>query len=66
MYVRFGNTDLTLNRCGGTALAQCYGQLGDTTADMDSCQVFVNAFGATQALIKGSLFVVVYGWIVWS
>lgn len=40
------------NRLGGSALAQCYGQLGDEPADLDNASVFKQAFNATQKLIK--------------
>ncbi|GLH08832.1 CLUMA_CG000196, isoform A [Gryllus bimaculatus] len=40
------------NRLGGSALAQCYSQLGDEPADMDNAALFKQAFKATQKLIK--------------
>ena len=39
-------------RLGGTALAQCYQQIGDTTPDLDDPEVLKRAFDAVQALIK--------------
>jgi phosphoribosylformylglycinamidine synthase len=43
------------SRLGGTALAQCYKQLGNVVPDLDDPSVLVNAFNTTQALISGSL-----------
>lgn len=40
-------------RLGGSALAQCYGQLGNDVPDIEDTQVFVRAFNVTQQLIKG-------------
>ncbi|XP_015119101.1 phosphoribosylformylglycinamidine synthase [Diachasma alloeum] len=40
------------NRIGGTSLAQVYGQLGNSTPDVEDPQSIVNAFQATQALIE--------------
>lgn len=41
-------------RClGGSALAQCYKQLGDLCPDLDEPGVFSNAFNVTQKLIEG-------------
>ncbi|XP_011311335.1 phosphoribosylformylglycinamidine synthase [Fopius arisanus] len=39
------------SRIGGTSLAQVYGQLGNSTPDVEDPQVIVNAFQATQTLI---------------
>lgn len=44
-------------RVGGSALAQCYSQLGDTAPDLDDPRCLVNAFDVTQHLIRGSCFV---------
>ena len=41
------------NRLGGTALAQCFKQLGDDVPDLDQPQVLKQAFVATQKLIRG-------------
>ena len=41
-------------RVGGTALAQCYSQLGDVPPDLDDPQRLVNAFSITQQLIQGN------------
>nr|XP_018906016.1 PREDICTED: phosphoribosylformylglycinamidine synthase-like [Bemisia tabaci] len=40
------------NRLGGSALAQCYMQLGDSVPDMESPSVFKSAFKTTQSLIS--------------
>jgi len=40
-------------RLGGSALAQCFKQLGDEVPDVEDAQVFVRAFNATQKLISG-------------
>ena len=42
-------------RLGGSALAQCYGQIGDNAPDMDDVQLFSKAFNTTQKLIAGKL-----------
>jgi len=44
-------------RVGGSALAQCYNQLGDTTPDLDDPYCLVNAFDVTQRLIQGNSYV---------
>lgn len=41
------------SRLGGSALAQCFGQLGSDVPDVDDAQLFVRAFNVTQMLIKG-------------
>ena len=41
------------SRLGGSALAQCYKQLGDEVPDMEDTKTFVKAFKATQTLISG-------------
>jgi hypothetical protein len=55
IYVRFGDATIAKNRLSGTALAQCYNQLGsiDDVPDVDDCEIFTNAFNATQQLIGG-------------
>lgn len=40
-------------RLGGSALAQCYKQLGDQSPDLDQPDVFRKAFNVTQKLIGG-------------
>lgn len=44
------------SRLGGTALAQCYKQLGDQVPDLEDHEVFVNAFNCTQRLIEGEIY----------
>lgn len=41
------------NRLGGSALLQCFSQLGDKAPDMDDRGMFLNAFITTQKLIDG-------------
>lgn len=40
------------NRLGGSALAQCYKQLGNESPNLESAEDLKNAFNATQELIK--------------
>ena len=40
-------------RLGGSALAQCFMQLGKDAPFMDDSDVFVKAFNTTQNLIQG-------------
>lgn len=40
-------------RLGGSALAQCFSQLGDVCPDVDDPQLFKRAFDTTQTLIAG-------------
>jgi len=40
-------------RLGGSALAQCYQQLGDSAPDLDNPQLLTRAFDITQGLIQG-------------
>ncbi|XP_014667917.1 PREDICTED: LOW QUALITY PROTEIN: phosphoribosylformylglycinamidine synthase-like [Priapulus caudatus] len=54
LHVRFGCRG---NRLGGSALAQCYGQIGDESPDMDLPEEFAQAFKATQALIADGVIV---------
>ncbi|PSN31568.1 Phosphoribosylformylglycinamidine synthase [Blattella germanica] len=42
------------NRLGGTAIAQCFKQLGDDVPDLDDPALFKQAFIATQKLIRAS------------
>ena len=39
-------------RLGGSALAQCYNQIGDVPSDLDDAPLLRRAFVATQALVK--------------
>ncbi|XP_055547131.1 phosphoribosylformylglycinamidine synthase [Wyeomyia smithii] len=39
-------------RLGGSVLAQCFGQLGVETPDLDKTDVLVQAFNVTQSLLK--------------
>lgn len=41
------------HRMGGSALAQCYQQIGEHSPDLDQPQRFVKIFNTTQHLIKG-------------
>jgi len=41
------------HRLGGSALAQCYNQLGDCAPDLDDPSLLVKAFNITQSLIQG-------------
>nr|XP_061834267.1 phosphoribosylformylglycinamidine synthase-like [Nerophis lumbriciformis] len=43
------------HRLGGSALAQCYGQLGDCSPDLDQPQLLSACFSTTQTLIKDQL-----------
>ncbi|PIK44321.1 hypothetical protein BSL78_18828 [Apostichopus japonicus] len=43
------------SRVGGSALAQCYKQLGDSVADLDDPALLVTAFNITQDLLKERL-----------
>lgn len=42
-----------INRLGGSALAQCYKQLGDNPPDLDNPAVLKSLFKVTQKLLKG-------------
>jgi phosphoribosylformylglycinamidine synthase len=42
-------------RLGGSALAQCYGQIGNESPDVDSPETLKNAFNAIQELISKNL-----------
>ena len=44
------------NRLGGSALAQCYQQLGNQSPDLDDALLFARAFTTTQRLVKGKPF----------
>lgn len=41
------------HRLGGTALAQCFSQLGEQPPDLDLPENLVRAFKITQGLLKG-------------
>lgn len=41
------------HRLGGTALAQCFSQLGEQPPDLDLPENLVRAFNITQGLLKG-------------
>ena len=43
------------NRLGGSALAQCYGQLGDRAPDLDAPALFVEFFNGVQALSEAGI-----------
>ncbi|XP_053735576.1 phosphoribosylformylglycinamidine synthase isoform X1 [Synchiropus splendidus] len=43
------------HRLGGSALAQCYSQLGDSCPDLDQPQLFAACFRTTQTLIRDRL-----------
>jgi len=43
-------------RLGGSALAQCYNQLGDSAPDVDDPSALAKAFDITQSLIQGIFF----------
>lgn len=40
-------------RLGGSALAQCYGQIGDDVPDLDNPELLKLGFNVTQKLIQG-------------
>ncbi|CAB3363848.1 Hypothetical predicted protein [Cloeon dipterum] len=46
--------DLSGGKCrlGGSALAQCYGQIGNESPDLNDAKLFVSAFEAIQHLVK--------------
>jgi phosphoribosylformylglycinamidine synthase len=43
------------NRLGGSALAQCYGQVGDDAPDLDDPKLLKDSFNAVQELIQKDL-----------
>jgi phosphoribosylformylglycinamidine synthase len=43
------------NRLGGSALAQVFGQIGDTSPDLDDPQLMIRTFTAVQQLIRDRL-----------
>ena len=42
-------------RLAGSALAQCYNQLGDSPPDLDEPRLLVEAFDVTQRLVQGTV-----------
>lgn len=52
LFIDLGNGK---KRLGGTALAQCFGQLGDETPDMEDPELLKRAFNAVQELIDKNL-----------
>nr|XP_039249517.1 phosphoribosylformylglycinamidine synthase-like [Styela clava] len=42
----------SLGHLGGSALAQCFGQIGNEIPDLDDVELFINAWKTTQRLIK--------------
>lgn len=40
-------------RLGGSALAQCYSQLGDCSPDLDDPDLLSACFNTTQTLLQG-------------
>ena len=53
LYVGLGGSEK--QRLGGSAVAQCYQQIGDDSPDMDDPQLFVKGFNITQELIQGRI-----------
>uniref|UniRef100_X1ZKR9 Phosphoribosylformylglycinamidine synthase n=1 Tax=Capitella teleta TaxID=283909 RepID=X1ZKR9_CAPTE len=51
VYVAFSGSKTA--RLGGSALAQCFSQIGDETPDLDEPVTFAAAFEVTQRLIEG-------------
>ena len=51
--------DLSGGQCrlGGSSLAQCYNQIGDSVPDMDDPLLLARAFNVTQQLVKGKKFI---------
>ena len=41
------------HRLGGSALAQCFKQIGDDSPNLDDASLFIRAYSVTQQLIKG-------------
>ena len=50
--VEFGSKDGSRKRCGASAMAQAYNQIGDDVPDMDDIGTFRNAWETTQALVR--------------
>jgi len=51
-------------RLGGSALAQCYNQLGERAPDLDSPELLAIAFDITQGLLRGTFEVVISDYMV--
>lgn len=51
-YLLFVDLSGGQRRLGGSALAQCYGQLGNNTPDLDNPNLLKNAFKSIQKLVK--------------
>ncbi len=54
VYVSFAGQTAGKHRTGGSALVQCFSQVGDLCPDVHSPETFVNAFRCTQRLISGN------------
>ena len=52
IFIDLGNGQ---NRLGGSALAQVYGQVGDTSPDLDDPQLLTRTFSAVQQLVSERL-----------
>lgn len=55
MYIPFGGNLLQSSRLGGSALAQCLGQIGSLESDLPDLKdpkLFSSAFNCIQQLIK--------------
>lgn len=48
------------SRLGGSALAQCYKQLGDCPPDLDNPAILESLFNVTQKLLKGLYLLSIY------
>lgn len=51
-YLLFVDLSGGQRRLGGSALAQCYGQLGNNAPDLDDPTMLKNAFKSIQQLVK--------------
>ncbi|XP_013775533.1 phosphoribosylformylglycinamidine synthase-like isoform X1 [Limulus polyphemus] len=54
-YLVYINLSGRKSRLGGTALAQCFNQLGEEVADLESPQMLRDGFSVTQDLIKDAM-----------
>ena len=52
LFIDLGNG---MNRLGGSALAQVYGQVGDRSPDLDDPQLLTRTFNAVQNLVRDEL-----------
>uniref|UniRef100_A0A915KCY2 Phosphoribosylformylglycinamidine synthase n=1 Tax=Romanomermis culicivorax TaxID=13658 RepID=A0A915KCY2_ROMCU len=58
LHINFGSASYDQKfRLGGSALAQCFSQLGDNCSDLDHVETFINAFNVTQRLIRENLII---------